>query len=150
MNRAVRRSLLLGILWVTVFVVLASFAAKASATAQAQYMCVTIYENANVGGDHWQRCGYNNALYNATLVGDIAGLGGTPLCNTQYWPAAGSDWNDCVSSFQVSGLPSGWRVRLYWDTSYTGAVMCRSSDGWQNAGGGNDEASSWRVEFGSC
>ena len=115
-------------------------------------MCVTIYENGFSGGDHMIRCDYNNALYNSTLVGDIAGLGGTPLCNTQYWPAAGNDWNDCASSYRVDGLPSGWRVRFYFDANYHGAIAaCRATNGPFNfSSGSNDETTSWRVEPGAC
>lgn len=136
---------------VLALVALCSLVPSASAATD---MCVTIYENTGGGssGDRMIRCGYNNALYNSTLVGDIAGLGGSPLCNTQYWPLAGSDWNDCASSYRVEGLPSGWRVRFYFDANYHGAIAaCRASNGWWNfSSGSNDETTSWRVEPGAC
>jgi hypothetical protein len=120
--------------------------------AAATEMTVTIYENTNGGGDHMSRTNFYNQLYNATLVGDIAGLSGTPLCNTQYWPFAGSDWNDCASSVWVGGLPAGWKVVFYFNPNYGGgATLCRSVNGSANfPSGTNDETSSWRVIPGSC
>lgn len=130
-----------------VVVGLFAFAPIASAAVEMQ---VTIYENANGGGDHWTKTGFNNNLQNATLVGDIVGLSGTPLCNSQWWPAAGNDWNDCVSAVQIAGLPSGWRVKFYWNANFAGRTLCTQNNTFFSLGADDDQFSSWRVEQGSC
>ena len=43
----------------------------------------------------------------------------------------GNDWNDCVSSVIVSGLPSCWRIYMWTDRNYTG-----SADTFWNTGSG--------------
>lgn len=113
--------------------------------------CVTIWENGNQQGDHWTRCQTVTSLYNSTLVGDIAGLGGTPLCNTQYWPRVGNDWNDCVSGVNAD-LPSGYVLRYYANANYSAQIGCYypGAGFWQLQGAANDTMTSWRVVTGVC
>ena len=114
--------------------------------------CVTIFENSIGGHDYWEKCGYGTANYNANLTGDIAGLSGTPLCNTKWWPAAGNDWNDCVSAVSFSS-PAGYCAFFYKDANYSGTVIARmyATEGFLSlSGASSDVISSWRVVATSC
>lgn len=127
------------------------FSPGAKGSVDAVETCVTIYENNNTQGDHWQKCA-TGAAYNSNLTGDIAGLTGTPLCNTAWWPVAGNDWNDCVSAI-VASFPTGYRAVFYRDANYLGPSvrLCWSGSTLPLQGNSLDDAiSSWRVLSGSC
>lgn len=144
-----RRIITLG---ATLALLAGAFVAPARASVNAAEICVTIYENGNGAGDSWQRCGSAGSLANASLVGDIVNLGGTPPCNSQWWPAAGNDWNDCVSAVRVDGGLTG-RVVFYWGTNYGGRTYCLTTgSGFSPLGGAdNDQFSSWRsYATGTC
>lgn len=125
-----------------------TIAPTASGTILAPESCITIHENGG-GGDWWTKCGF--PVTNANLTGDIAGLGGTPLCNTSKWPVAGNDWNDCVSRVGA-GLAAGWHACFYRDANYVNLVF----DTWNTTGTDisgttfNDAISSYRAKSGPC
>lgn len=146
-----RRLITLG-LTVGLIVLALAIVPTTRATIDATENCVTIFENAQGGHDYWQKCGFGTANYNSNLTGDIVGLSGTPLCNTQWWPAAGNDWNDCVSAVSFSA-PSGYCAYFYKDANYGGPILARL---YATAGflklpeSSNDLISSWRVIATTC
>jgi len=113
-------------------------------------MCVTINENTYpTTGDQWTLCDLPSNLKNANLTGDTTGLHGG--CNGSNTPFTNPDWNDCVSSFNIAGLPANYKVVFYVNSNYGFANRCRNVNGNYNFGGlENDRTSSWRVEGGVC
>lgn len=131
------------------------FAAPAAAHHQSDHWCVTIYENANLGGNNWMMCTNPPIsilnLKNANLTGDTFGL--TNGCNGANWPLTNPDWNDCISSFRLDNLPGGYRLQLYVHANYSFPNRCIDQNGdssWNLSNVENDRTSSWRIEAGNC
>lgn len=79
---------------------------------------VTLYEDANGGGDNWLRlCVGGDGWLQAGNLGNYAVTNGDGKC-TKFFGYS-TNWNDCAGSVHV----------------YIGSGQC--SDGWVNTGGGS-------------
>lgn len=103
---------------------------------------VKVCEDTNLNGDCWDHVDISSNQHIANLTCCTNNLHNG--CNALL---QSSNWNDCISSVRISGMPSG-KIGLYGNANYNTRLFCYGNGTFNTDGFYNDQISSWRWE--SC